>query len=78
MTPGNAPWRAKPKTKIVCTIGSASQSEQQLQALLQAGANVIRLNFSHGAQEAHAQVKVARFQCFAGTKLFDNYGSEGC
>ena len=44
------------KSKIVCTIGPASQSEQQLQALLQAGMNVVRLNFSHGSQEEHGTV----------------------
>jgi len=56
MAPGNVPWRTQPKTKIVCTIGPVSQSEQQLQALLQAGVDVIRLNFSHGTQEEHAHV----------------------
>lgn len=50
------PWRTTPKSKIVCTIGPASQSEEQLRALLQAGADVVRLNFSHGIQEDHKQV----------------------
>ncbi|MGE0824763.1 MAG: pyruvate kinase [Candidatus Binatia bacterium] len=51
-----APWRAEPKTKIVCTLGPASQSEERLRALLQAGADVMRLNFSHGTQEEHRHV----------------------
>lgn len=44
------------RTKIVCTIGSATSSEEQLEALMKAGMNVARLNFSHGTHEEHAQV----------------------
>ncbi|MGH7966589.1 MAG: pyruvate kinase, partial [Candidatus Binatia bacterium] len=44
------------KTKIVCTIGPATQSEQQIRALMQAGMNVVRLNFSHGSREEHGLV----------------------
>ena len=43
------------KTKIVCTIGPASENEDVLQALLQNGMNVARLNFSHGSHEGHLQ-----------------------
>ncbi len=43
------------RTKIVCTIGPASSSDEQLLALTQAGMNVCRLNFSHGTHEDHAQ-----------------------
>lgn len=53
-----------PKSKIVCTIGPASQSEEQLRGLIQAGADVIRLNFSHGTQEEHAEV-IARVRRIA-------------
>ncbi|PLS16970.1 pyruvate kinase [Bacillus sp. M6-12] len=43
------------KTKIVCTIGPASESIEKLTQLIEAGMNVSRLNFSHGNHEEHAQ-----------------------
>lgn len=45
------------KTKIVCTIGPATQSEERLTEMLKAGMNVMRLNFSHGDFAEH-QTKV--------------------
>ena len=36
------------KTKIICTIGPVSQTEEKLKELLLAGMNVARFNFSHG------------------------------
>ena len=41
------------KTKIVCSMGPASESEEMLEKLMNAGMNVARLNFSHGSHEEH-------------------------
>lgn len=43
-------------TKIVCTIGPASQSPEVLRRLIESGMNVARLNFSHGTHTSHHQV----------------------
>lgn len=43
------------RTKIICTIGPATQSAETLGNLAKAGMNVARLNFSHGTKEEHAQ-----------------------
>ena len=42
------------KTKIVCTVGPASENRETLSQMLDAGMNVARLNFSHGSQSEHA------------------------
>jgi len=44
------------RTKIVCTIGPASQAPETLDRLIRAGMNAARLNFSHGTQSEHRQV----------------------
>jgi pyruvate kinase len=43
------------KTKIVATIGPASSDKATMTALVEAGANAMRLNFSHGSHEEHAE-----------------------
>ena len=49
------------KTKIVCTIGPASESPETLVKLIEAGMNVARLNFSHGSHEEHeARINLIR------------------
>ena len=46
----------KRRTKILATIGPASESEEVIRQLVEAGANVFRLNMSHGDHEGHRQV----------------------
>ncbi len=44
------------KTKIIATLGPASDTLPKIEALIKAGMNVARLNFSHGSQAYHAQL----------------------
>ena len=47
------PRHADRRTKIVCTLGPASSSREGVRALIEAGMDVARLNFSHGSHEDH-------------------------
>jgi pyruvate kinase len=49
------------KTKIVATIGPASDSPEMLERLIRAGMNIARLNFSHGDFTAHGS-RIARIR----------------
>ena len=44
------------RTKIVATLGPSSSSSEKLGALIDAGVNVFRLNFSHGTHESHSEL----------------------
>lgn len=44
------------KTKLVCTIGPASDSSEMIEQMIEAGMNVARLNFSHGDFTTHAEI----------------------
>src|SRR5688572_1854734 len=44
------------KTKIVATVGPASNSKEMLRDLIKEGVDVFRLNFSHGSHEDHQKV----------------------
>lgn len=47
--------RKNRKTKILCTIGPASSSRETLASMARAGMSAVRLNFSHGTHESHAE-----------------------
>ena len=49
------------RTRIVCTIGPASDDADTIRAMLEAGMDVARLNFSHGSHEDHA-TRIARLR----------------
>ena len=51
----------KKRTKIVCTIGPASDTPEIIRDMILAGMNVCRLNFSHGSHEEHtARIKIIK------------------
>lgn len=72
---------ARRKTKIVCTLGPASWSEDAMAGLLDAGCNVGRFNFSHGSHETH-QKNLDQFRAVCAAKgsntaiLVDTKGPE--
>ena len=51
-------------TKIVCTLGPATSTEERIEALMRAGMDVARINFSHGSHEQHATT-IARVRAVA-------------
>lgn len=53
------------RTKIVCTIGPASENVETLKSMMLAGMNVARLNFSHGTHEDHGRRMAAIRQAAA-------------
>ncbi|KAL2918238.1 Pyruvate kinase [Polyrhizophydium stewartii] len=71
------------KTKIICTIGPKTQSVEMLGKLVEAGMNVMRMNFSHGSHEYHATTVANLRKYLASTKtpktvavLLDTKGPE--
>ena len=53
--------RPNPRTKIVCTLGPASDSPETVASLVMAGADIVRLNLAHGTPETHARmVRIVR------------------
>ena len=46
--------RRRPKTKIVCTLGPSTESEDSVRRLVESGMSIARLNLSHGTLETHA------------------------
>ncbi|MGN1343356.1 MAG: pyruvate kinase [Traorella sp.] len=69
------------KTKIVCTIGPATESEEMLVKMADAGMNVCRLNFSHESQEQHLEriERIRKVEKESGRKfaiLLDTKGPE--
>ena len=46
---------ATKRTKIVATLGPASTDKEMITKIIEAGANVLRLNFSHGSHEDHLE-----------------------
>src|SRR5690606_6997500 len=47
--------QARRRAKILCTLGPASRTPEVIGALMDAGMNAARLNFSHGTHEDHAK-----------------------
>lgn len=69
------------KTKIICTIGPSSESEERLKELMLAGMNVARFNFSHGTHEEHKRkydrmIKVSNELGLPVAALLDTKGPE--
>lgn len=69
------------KTKIVCTLGPASSSPETIEAMLKAGMDVARVNFSHGDHNSHGKT-IDRFRQvrdklgYAAAVMLDTKGPE--
>lgn len=48
------------RTKIVATLGPATDSPEVLESIIKAGVNVVRINFSHGAEKVHTRIDAVR------------------
>ncbi|WP_076585201.1 pyruvate kinase [Vibrio ostreicida] len=59
------------RTKIVTTLGPSTDEEGMLEAIIQAGANVVRMNFSHGSADEHIQraIKIRNIAAQQGTHV---------
>ncbi|MBI4280584.1 hypothetical protein HY628_00120 [Candidatus Uhrbacteria bacterium] len=44
------------RTKIICTLGPASEKRRTMEAMIRAGMNAARLNFSHGSHQHHERL----------------------
>ena len=69
------------RTKIVCTLGPATKSDEVLRQLIESGMNVARQNFSHGDHTGHKEthdqvVRVAREMGKPVATLLDTKGPE--
>ena len=56
------------RSKIVCTIGPSSQSQETLKAMIEAGMDVARVNLSHGEYKAHREA-IERLQKLGGVSI---------
>lgn len=53
---GRIPSMRMPKTKVIATVGPSSNSKEMLKKMIESGADVLRLNFSHGTHKEHKEV----------------------
>lgn len=74
-------FRSTRRTKIVCTIGPASSSDEMLERLMELGMNVVRLNMTHGTHDWHRDVihrvrAINKRRGFSVAIMVDTEGSE--